>query len=353
MPRLKIAAFNAEWMTNLFVGNEAKIFPGKSQKGGLGAKPKDCPGVCRRIAGVVEDLDCHIVGIVEGPPRKSQMELFAKAFLGNRYKVYSAESGPQSNHILVRDDSPVSVTQVPETDAIYKHLSKKLEYYHWDEVKKATLEKFTRKPAVLRFKIQGETYEIMLFHTKSQISKLKRKEQFTSRDKEAIVDALRSRQKLSAEMAAVRRYLSHAILSMRTDGCILMGDLNDGPHRDIFEESFLIHNIVDELRGGFEREVALMHHALPQDYLEPDAELAYSAEFPDPTRDGRIVRTLIDHIMVTTGIWERTTKLRLIRDAGKVDHQAYANHVVKKGKTRDDRPSDHRPVKAVLQFQAS
>ena len=350
MPKLKIASFNAEWMTNLFVGNEAKIFPGESKKKGLGGKPKDCPGVCKRIAGVIKDVDCHVVGIVEGPPRKAQMELFVKDYLGNRHKVFSAESGPQSNHILVRDDCPVKVAQVPETDDIYKHLSRKVEYYHWDEVKKATLEKFTRKPAVLRFKIQGETYELMLFHTKSQISALKRKEQFTQRDKEVIVDALRSRQKLSAEMAAVRRYLSHAILSLRTDGCILMGDLNDGPHRDVFEEHFLIHNIVDELRGGFHREAALMHHALPQDYLEPDAEHAYSAEFSDPTRDGKVVKTLIDHILVTTGVFHGTTKLKLLRGAGKVDHQAYQKHVVHKGKTRDDRPSDHRPVLAVLQF---
>ena len=350
MTKLRIASFNTEWMTNLFVKDEAKIYSGESKKGGLGAKPKNCPGVCKRIAGVVKDVDCHIVGIVEGPPCKTQLELFVKGYLDNRYKVYSAESGSQSNHILVRDDCPVAVTQVPETDEIYRHLSRKVEYYHWDEVKKATLEKFTRKPAVLRFKINKETYEIMLFHTKSQISKLKRKDQYTKRDKEVIVDALRSRQKLSAEMAAVRRYLSHAILSMRTAGCILMGDLNDGPHRDVFEEYFLIHNIVDELRGGFHREAALMHHALPQEYLEPDSELAYSVEFSDPTRDGKIVKTLIDHIMITTGIWEGTSNLKLIRDAGKVDHQAYKNHVVNKGKTRDDRPSDHRPVMTVFKF---
>jgi hypothetical protein len=190
----------------------------------------------------------------------------------------------------------------------------------------------------------------MLFHTKSQISSLKRKEQFTQRDKEAIVDALRSRQKLSAEMAAVRRYLSHAILSQRTTGCILMGDLNDGPHRDVFEEHFLIHNIIDELRGGFHREAALMHHALPQPYLEPEAELAYSAEFSDPTRDGKTVRTLIDHILVTTGVFDGTAKLKLARDDGKVDHPAYEKHVVNQGKTRDDRPSDHRPVVAVFRF---
>lgn len=350
MPQLKIAAFNGEWMTNLFEGTKPIIFPGKSLKGGIGSKPKDCPRVCRKIAGVIEDLNCHIVGIVEGPPRLAQMEKFVEEYLQGKYTVYAAENGSQSNHILVRNNCPVEVELVPETDDIYKHLNRGVTYYHWDEVKTATMEKFTRKPAVIRFKIANERYEIMLFHTKSKISRLKRKQQYTNRDKGAIVDALRSRQKLSAEMAAIRRYLTHAILSKRVHGCILMGDLNDGPHRDIFEEHFLIHNIVDELRGGFHREDALMHHALPPKAIVPDNPEAYTAEFSDPTRNNRRVKVLLDHILVTTGIYSGDTKLKLERNRGKIDHTAFENHLDNSGRKRDERPSDHRPVKCTFTF---
>jgi hypothetical protein len=348
MTEIKIASFNAEWMTKLFVKTKAEFYQGPSLKGGLGAKPRNVQLVSKRIAEVIKALNAHVVGIVEGPPRKKQMELFVKDYLQRKYIVFSAESGSQSNHILVHQNCPVQMSQVPETDAIYRHLSKKVEYYHWDEVAKATMEDFTRKPAVLRFEIEGKDYELMLFHTKSKISKLKRKEQYTRRDKTAIVSALRSRQKLSAEMAAVRRYLSHAILSQRVDGCILIGDLNDGPHRDIFEKHFLIHNIVDELRGGFHRESALMHHALPMKFLE--GRLAYTAEFSDPTRGGNLTKVMLDHILVTTGIYKGETNLRLDRSQGKIEHSAYENQLDNNGKTRDDRPSDHRPVSAVFRF---
>ena len=348
MTEMKIASFNVEWMTKLFVKTKAEFYQGPSLKGGPGAKPKNVQLVSKRIAEVIKALNVHVVGIVEGPPRKKQMELFVKDYLQEKYMVFSAENGSQSNHILVNQNCPVQMSQVPETDDIYRHLSRKIEYYHWDEVAKATMEDFTRKPAVMHFTIKGKDYELMLFHTKSKISKLKRKEQYTKRDKKAIISALRSRQKLSAEMAAVRRYLSHAILSRRVDGCILMGDLNDGPHRDIFEKHFLIHNIVDELRGGFHRESALMHHALPMKFL--DGKLAYTAEFSDPTRGEKLTKVLLDHILVTTGIYKGETSLRLDRSQGKIEHNAYENQLDNNGKTRDDRPSDHRPVSAVFQF---
>ena len=106
-----------------------------------------------------------------------------------------------------------------------------------------------------------------------------------------------------SRMAAVRRYLTHAILSKRADGAILLGDLNDGPHRDVFEEKFLIHNIVDELRGAFHREAALMHHALPQKALT--GKSAFTAQFSDPTQGGKQVKVLLDHIMISTSIRDK------------------------------------------------
>ena len=106
MSKLKIASYNVEWMTKLFNGTKAEFYVGPSLKGGLGAKPKDCQKVARKIANVIEGLDAHIVGILEGPPRKKQMVLFVNDYLNNRYQVYSMENGSQSVHALVRDDWP-------------------------------------------------------------------------------------------------------------------------------------------------------------------------------------------------------------------------------------------------------
>jgi hypothetical protein len=348
MATLKIASFNVEWMVNLFKSRQAKFWPKESKSRGLGRKPKDVPLVCGRIAGVINDMKADIIGIVEGPPLKSQLELFVRKYLNNDYKVFSMPDGLQSNHALVRKNLPLKVEQIPSSHAIYKHLSRKVEYYTWGEVKKARLDKFTRKPVVLKITKGRASIEVMVFHTKSKIAKLKNVKQWTSRDKSAIVDALRSRQKLSAEMAAVRRYLTHSILSKRSKGCILMGDLNDGPNRDVFEQQFLIHNIVDELRGGFHREVALMHHALPQSLL--NSKDAYTAKFKDPTQNKKIVKVMLDHILVTSSLLNGEVPLQLAPTKGKIEHKVYEKYLKGTGKNADDRPSDHRPVSAIFKY---
>ncbi|MFQ5801614.1 MAG: endonuclease/exonuclease/phosphatase family protein [Candidatus Methylomirabilales bacterium] len=348
MPRIKIASFNVEWMVNLFKRGQAAFWPDKSKSRGLGRKPKNVPVVCGRIAGVIKDMKADIIGIEEGPPQKQQMQLFVKDHLDDEYEVYSMPDGSQSNHALVRKGLNLHIKQMPGSHPIYKHLSRKVEYYTWGEVKKARLDKFTRKPVVLRLTREGKSIEIMVFHTKSKISRLKRKKQWTTRDKPVIVDALRSRQKLSAEMAAIRRYLTHAVLSRRAAGCILMGDLNDGPHRDVFEERFLIHNIVDELRGGFHRETALMHHGLPQDQLV--GKNAFTAKFSDPTRDGKTVKVLLDHILVSDALLDGSAPLRLVAGKGRIEHTVFEKHLKGSGRNADDRPSDHRPVSAVFSY---
>ena len=352
MAVLKIANLNAEWMVNFFKPNTDEFWPKESKTPGLGSKPKDVQQVCTRLAGVIKDLDADIIGIEEGPPEKKQMEAFVNKFLGGKYKVCSMPDGRQSNHALVRKGiSGLTVKQMPGTHPIYSHLGKKVEYFKWGDLKKEKLQlnKFTRKPVVLRISKNNKSVEIFIFHTKSKISKLKTKKQYTQRDREAMIDALRSRQKLSAEMAAVRRYISHAILSKRTNGVIVIGDLNDGPHRDVFERHFLIHNIIDELRGGFEREMALMHHALRQEFLE--GTQAFTAEFKDPTQDGKRVKVMLDHILVTSSVQSgKKSPIKLIKNSGEIEHDAYENHLKNTGRKRDERPSDHRPVSARFKF---
>ena len=348
MSQFKLATFNTEWMINLYEKGKPNFWNGKSQSKGFGRKPKDVQMVCERLAGVIKKLKADILFIQEGPPREDQMQAFVREYLDNMFNVYSMPDGTQSNHAIVHKDFHLEIVQLPETDAIYRHLNKKLEYYTWDEVKRMRLENFTRDPVVLSLRHNGGTVEIMGCHTKSKISKLKNKEQYTSADRQAMIDALRSRQKLSAEMAAVRRYLTHAILSQRVDGVILLGDLNDGPNRDVFEEKFLIHNIVDELRGAFHREAALMHHALPQKALTGKG--AFTAQFSDPTHGGKQVKVLLDHIMVSTSIRENGAPVHLKKNSGKIEHDAYEAYLEKDGKERHLRPSDHRPVSAIFTY---
>jgi len=38
--------------------------------------------------------------------------------------------------------------------------------------------------------------------------------------------------------------------------------------------------------------------------------------------------------------------VRFVRDSGRVEHAAFDRHATKRGASRDERPSDHRPLSA-------
>ncbi len=354
MNAIKLTSFNLEWMTHLFKNQKSEFWQGKSQNRGMGSKPKNVQKVCERISAVISEVKPDILGIQEGPPLKSQMELFNRTYLNDEFIVHSMPHGSQSVHTLVRKGiEGLGIEQITREHRIYKHLNRKLEYYLWGEVTEPKKDTFSRRPVVLSVthKDSGDKIELMTLHTKSKISKLKTPKQWENRDEEAVKDALRSRQKLSAEMMAVRRYLTYAILSNRVKGCIVMGDLNDGINREIFEKQFLLQNIVDELRGSFKRQNAVMHHALSQNYLQ-DKSIAYTSDFNDPTENGKKIHELLDHILFTTECFlESGTAFSIDPNKSYVEHEIFDKYTENDGVTRDDRPSDHKPISTFLEYK--
>jgi hypothetical protein len=344
---LKIATFNAEWMVNLFEPNRPDLLSRQNRRtAGLGAKPKDPQTVANRIAAVIKDVDADILGICEGPPLKSQMQRFVRQKLGNDYKVYSMEDGSQSVHALVhkRVNHGVTITQLPRSDKVYERLRTVRMFHKFGDVKHAQKGRFTRLPVVLRLKRKGKTTDVMIVHTKSKISSLRKASQWEKKDRNALISAILSRQKLSIEMNVIRKYIAHRLYSAKADGVIVMGDMNDGVTRDIVDESYLLHSAVHELRGAFHHERALMRHVLNGKQLQRKQE-AWTAEFEVPEAGGRTARVLLDHILFSPACYAKGT-VRFVKDSGRVEHAAYDRHVAKRGRNRDERPSDHKPLSA-------
>ena len=352
MARIKISTWNIKWMEKLFEKKTAAY-----------SSDDKTDQTLQRIANLIIDLDADIIGIQEGPRLKAQMKLFVSDYLGNDYKVFTApclspNSGrfQQINHFLVRkglDD--LEIKQFGPSHKIFDYLSRDVAFYRWSDVSSETSKKISRLPVVLSLAPKSspnETIELMTFHTKSKFVFGFNKRTWIEREKpenkKLIVDALQARQRLSGELNAIRRYLSHAVLSQRTNGCILMGDLNDGPSRDVFEKKFLITNIVDELRGGFHREEAVMHHALSREWIDEDYAKAYTAKFKDPTQNDKIVKVLLDHILMSTNIKYGDSAIKLVKNSGKIEHEVFEANT--DGKARHLVPSDHRPVSAKLTY---
>lgn len=345
VPReIKIATFNVEWMVSLFAKGKPRLLarPTK-EKIGLGGRVKDPQGVGNRIASVIRDLKADIIGICEGPPLKEQMETFVREKLGDAYSVYSMPGNLQSVHALVSKRlRGLTVTQLPENDPAYQRLRAKRSFYQAGEFVKPMSMSFIRKPVVLRLGRKGRITELMILHTKSKYSKLKKPSEWEKKDREKIIDALRARQKLSLEMNFVRKYIAYRLQSQTADAVIVMGDFNDGVTRDIVEDSYLFHSIIHELRGPFHHgDVTLMRHVLHWRKLQRKS--TWTVEFRDPARGGTKTKVLLDHIIYSPRCHEGGN-IRFVPGSGCIEEKIYKKYVSGKGRTRDERPSDHVPL---------
>jgi hypothetical protein len=249
-------------------------------------------------------------------------------------------------HALVhkRLSKKIKITQLPRTDKVFDRLRTVRPFYKFGNVKEQKNGRFTRLPVILRLERKGTTTEVMVVHTKSKISELKKAAQWEKKDQEAVISAIFSRQKLSLEMNVIRKYIAHRLYTRAAQGIIVLGDMNDGVTRDIVDESYLLHSIVHELRGAFHHELALMRHILSGKQLQTKS-YAWTAEFRDPAAGGKNTRVLLDH-MIYSPACHAGGKLCFVRKSGQIEHAAYDRHVTGKGNSRDERPSDHKPLSA-------
>ena len=160
-------------------------------------------------------------------------------------------------------------------------------------------------------------------------------------------DALLQRQKLSAEIQMVRRYVETLIAAEgpNTNVCVL-GDFNDGPAASLLEREFLIHNIVDELAGTLLNPQSRLVHGMNDAALRS----SFTTMFHNPLKNGELTQELIDHIMISVPLLEGSAGLTFDQGDCVVETDAYTAEV-DDGFDDDDRmhlPSDHLPVSAVF-----
>lgn len=359
MPALKLTTFNIEWMISVFGGawttwdgTIPASFPGKSLGGAKLAKIDDVPALCRRIAGVIKAIKPDILAVQEGPPRKDQMELFVQDFLAGGYVVHTSNAKNQALHCLVRKGLASKVTSYSPSGPETAPLRDKVPFYPWGGIAEAERaeHRFDRTPLVLTFNGgAGKVLRIVNVHTKSKFSKLKTLAQWQNRDREAILDALLARQKLSAEIRRLREYvLGELMLPVGgPDACVILGDFNDGAYAELMEREFLIHNVLDELVGTFLEPGQYFKHA-----MEPGVMAnAATVSFADPLEGGAVVEELIDHVLVSPEIWQAGGAFAVKPGSCQVEMAAYAQFdATNSQRKRGDRPSDHRPVSVVLEY---
>ncbi|MCB2134499.1 MAG: endonuclease/exonuclease/phosphatase family protein [Rhodobacteraceae bacterium] len=211
---------------------------------------------------------------------------------------------------------------------------------------------FYRHPQVLRFRFGGGLHEVIGLHLKSKHTSdapraIKPTEDFEeyakmTKVRRYLANSHAARVKLSSEASNVRAYIDQRFEQEPDPSIIVVGDLNDGPGKELMEREYLLHDLISNLQGEVFFAQKFLNHAL----FDQPGNLRWTADFKDPLDPARDSKILLDHIMFTQGLTRSgTSPLWVQANAGRVEHLAYEETEAEFGKGMT---SDHRPVSVIL-----
>lgn len=333
MPKFTVASFNIEWMNHWFGTDSAPAaWRAKTAEGA------DVPMIARRAAKVIEAIRPNLLAIQEGPSRIDEMELFVNDYLGGNYAVLGGTSGGQQRPYVLYAASTVTSAALVSSSELSMLLDPWMVDVDGDAVPNEYA--FARAPLVVDATLGGVPLELIVLHTKSNfVNNGEKLWKNLATRQQYVVEALKSRRRISAECMRVREYVDARLDQDPDARIVLLGDLNDGPGRDKFEREYLTHSVTDIAIGtAFEPEKQLRHAQ-----HDAVADERYTCVFNDFVTGEKNRKILLDHILVSRGLYEKKG-LRVVKGSGRVCHAEWQDQVVREGRKRQDRPSDHRPV---------
>jgi endonuclease/exonuclease/phosphatase family metal-dependent hydrolase len=346
---LKIATWNAEWMSYMFRGNQS-IFYQKNLE-------KDIPDVdtwAKRKSNYIKSLDPDILGIQEGPKTKDQMNAFVKKYLSDSsgnplYSVNRNEDGYNPNNIydkqylylLIKNSLDLKVTNLKQDVKVKEMLYGNWIVHYWGSVNEEQ-HRFWRRPLVAEIEIGNEKLKIIITHNKSLFLN-KTKEWAQDNPEEFTKLSMKSRIKLATEAWKIRQYMDQFLEKDPRTNIILMGDLNDGPGQRYFERNFLFQDMIDVLIGTLMKPEEFMRHG----FADYDKELRYTAKFSDWLNPDESNKLLLDHILLSPSFFKPHSFFVLKKGSAVIDHEKYEKHV--DSNNLKDRPSDHRAACIMIQ----
>ena len=330
---MKIVDWNIEWMNNWFTGNNNPSWGSNSLSA---AEARRCAG---KVAAVIDALAPDLLCLQEGPSAEAEMALFLADFLsdaqGPRYEaIIGLDGGAQKLYVLRRRDGLVAAMD-RATDAGTLALA---DLWDADVNGDMLLEgyDFTRLPLVVDIDpVGGAPIRIIVLHTKSKyVHGGEAKWRDPTKRQEFVVEALQARRRISAEGFRLRTYLDALVADDPEARILVTGDWNDGPGRDLFERSYLTHNVADIVLGSTFQPDLIFHHPLIAHVPPPALFTARFDDFVDEIPDRPL---LLDHFAISPG-------LRPWVQAAGIGHAEYEAQLDGSGAARGQRPSDHRPI---------
>jgi len=211
---------------------------------------------------------------------------------------------------------------------------------------------FFRHPQTLRFIFGGTHHEVIGAHFKSKFTgdtprKRKAGEDFEvyaqiKKVRQYLAKSHEARVKLSSEAANVRAYIDHRFEQEADPSILVVGDLNDGPGKELMEREYLLHDLISNLQGDVFFARQFLNHAL----FDQPQNLRWTSRFDDALDPYRNDHILLDHILFTQALTRGGTSPLLVKpNAGRVEHLKFEEAESRFGKGM---LSDHRPVSLEL-----
>jgi len=332
MGMIKVVSWNVAHMERLVEGSLSKT------------KQETKAATIREI----RDLSADILCILEGPKGDAGIDVVANEWLEGGWVPVKAKDGEYRTKgdqwiwFLVRSDlaEHVSLLPIGTWDSFAGSYWK---YHLWGEFAEETHRHY-RHPQVLVLDWNGLRVEFIGLHLKSKfINGGETLWKAGGQQRESFIrEALTARIKMTTEASNVRGYIDAKFGQVENPAIFVMGDMNDGPGKEYFEENYLFFDLLSNIQGDVFFARRFLNHAL-FDFADDLRWSTSFSDFVDPNRDPHI---LLDHILFTQGLVDGSLPLRVDAHAGKVEHEIHdlVNAPLQKGV----QTSDHKPVSVMV-----
>lgn len=348
MPTVRVASINGEWMNSWFTsdGTPAAFLPSFKLPGENILNSTNI--TASRLAAEIKAIDADVLALEEAPSRLEELDLFVGQHLsgpgGPNYSMILGDSGGAQKLAVLYKSAVVTAALTPSNSILTL-----LDPWEADPDGDMVLGpyQFTRTPLVVDIHVGPHSFQLIVMHTKSSfVNQGQAMWEDPARRQDYVVAALKARRRNATEGMRARNYMDERLAADNNARIIVVGDLNDGPGMDYFEEKYLAHNVTDILVGSAFEPERIFAHA--QHDVAPDKR--FTSVFDDfvPTLV-KNKKLLLDHILLSPG-FNGSTGLRRKLGSGKIHHAEYDAQLKNKGKKREDRPSDHRPVSVLIEY---
>ncbi len=347
MGALKITSWNIEWL-NRVLGNAQN----QAQPTAQADAQAKLANIAREISEIAPDVLC----VIEGPNSEAKIDRFAQHHLGGAYVAVKApnndyrQRGQQWIWFLVRQALaqqtnatllPLSVWETYTTDEDREHTGKTWPVHFWGGMEKKRHRHY-RHPQVLVLDWHGQRIEMIGLHLKSKFVKIGRWNGTAAQKQAFTEEAIKARIKLATEAANVRDYIKARFRQEENPCIFVMGDLNDGPGKELFERQFLFFDLIANIQGDVFFARRFVNHAL-FDYSD---QLRWSVFFKDKVDPKRDPHILLDHILFTQALVRQQHKLWVEPHAGLVEHEIHDR--INAQLSTKHHTSDHKPLSCLV-----